>query len=69
VDVELFGYTTIFSRNSQTLAASYIEEAANVSSRHFLHDFFTMFFSKSPLDNFVMGYDYVFVLGDDVVLK
>jgi hypothetical protein len=69
VDVELFGYTTIFSRNSQTLAASYIEEAAKVSSKHFYTIFFTMFFSKSPSENFVMGYDYVFVLGDDVVLK
>merc|ERR1712072_179658 len=27
--------------------------------------FLPCFFSKSPLDNFAMGYDYVFVLGDD----
>jgi len=68
--VGLFGYTTIFSRSRQTLAASYVEETANVSSMHFYMIFLTMFFfSKSPLDNFVMGYDYVFVLGDDVVLK
>jgi len=66
--VELFVYTTIFSRSSQTLASSYIEEAAKVFSKHFYTIFYHVF-SKSPSENFVMGDDYIFVLGDDVVLK